>query len=114
MKIWINRAGQNLGTFTLEEVQRGLNQGQFVPGDLGWQEGMETWKPLAEFPGLRMPQRGFKHLRSPRSPQHRLMSRRRWVNNINDNRRPQDGPAWERRKDLGLFKALTQTWKEYF
>ena len=55
MKIWINRAGQNIGTFTLEEVQRGLNQGQFVPTDLAWQEGMETWKPLAEFAGLQMP-----------------------------------------------------------
>src|SRR4029078_8471554 len=31
MKIWINRAGQSLGTFTVEEVQRGLNQGQYVP-----------------------------------------------------------------------------------
>ncbi|MBV9491695.1 MAG: YIP1 family protein [Verrucomicrobia bacterium] len=55
MKIWINRAGQNLGTFTLEEVQRGLDQGQFVPSDLAWQEGMASWKPLADFPGLRLP-----------------------------------------------------------
>ena len=52
MKIWINRAGQNLGTFTVEEVQRGLNQGQYVPTDLGWQEGMASWKPLAEFASL--------------------------------------------------------------
>src|SRR5580700_11927148 len=55
MKIWINRAGQSLGTFTVEEVQRGLNQGQYVPTDLGWQEGMPTWKPLAEFASLQMP-----------------------------------------------------------
>ena len=54
MKIWINRAGQNLGTFTLEEVQRGLDQSRFVATDLGWQEGMETWKSLAEFPDLQM------------------------------------------------------------
>ena len=26
--------------------------------------------------------------------------------------READGPAWERRRKLGLFKALTQTWKE--
>jgi len=25
---------------------------------------------------------------------------------------PQDGPAWEPRKELGLVKALTETWKE--
>jgi hypothetical protein len=55
MTIWINRAGQQLGTFTLEEVQRRLEQGQFVPTDLAWQEGMPTWKPLSEFPGVRIP-----------------------------------------------------------
>jgi hypothetical protein len=113
MKIWINRAGQNLGTFTLEEVQRGLNQGQFVPGDLGWQEGMETWKPLAEFPGLQMPQ-----------PQLETSSLAPALQTSPDVPPPlagktlatiegeEDGPAWERRQQLGLFKALIQTWKE--
>src|SRR5271165_4660214 len=111
MKIWINRAGQNLGTFTLEEVQRGLDQGQFVPGDLGWQEGMETWKPLAEFPSLRMPQPRLEtsavapvHQTSPDVPPPLA---EKTLTTIDE-----DGPAWERRQQLGLFKALTQTWKE--
>ena len=111
MKIWINRAGQNLGTFTLEEVQRGLDQGQFVPGDLGWQEGMETWKPLAEFPSLRMPQPRFEtsslapvHQTSPDVPPPLAEQTLTTID--------EDGPAWERRQQLGLFKALTQTWKE--
>jgi hypothetical protein len=111
MKIWINRAGQNLGTFTLEEVQRGLDQGQFVPGDLGWQEGMETWKPLAEFPDLRMPQPRFET--SSVAPVLQTSAgfppplAEKPLATID-----QDGPAWERRQELGLFKALTQTWKE--
>ena len=112
MKIWINRAGQNLGTFTLEEVQRGLDQGQFVPGDLGWQEGMETWKTLAEFPGLRMPQQ------QPEPSPARIVQTSPDVpppladRTLATIEGEEDGPAWERRQQLGLFKALTQTWKE--
>jgi hypothetical protein len=113
MKIWINRAGQNLGTFTLEEVQRGLDQGQYVPGDLGWQEGMETWKPLAEFPGLQMPQPRVESSSlapalqtSPEVPPPLVEKTLATIEG------EEDGPAWERRQQLGLFKALTQTWKE--
>jgi hypothetical protein len=113
MKIWINRAGQNLGTFTLEEVQRGLDQGQFVPGDLGWQEGMETWKTLAEFSGLRMPQPQTESsstapvLQASRDVPPPLAEKT--LTTIGGE---EDGPAWERRQQLGLLKALIQTWKE--
>jgi hypothetical protein len=113
MKIWINRAGQNLGTFTLEEVQRGLNQGQFVPTDLGWQEGMETWKVLAEFSGLQMPSQQVQpptlvptNPASPNVPPPLGADTLATVEGI------EDGPAWERRKELGVVKALVQTWKE--
>jgi hypothetical protein len=111
MKIWINRAGQNLGTFTLEEVQQGLDQGRFVPGDLGWQEGMETWKPLAEFPSLRMSPPRFETSSLAPIPQTSSDAppplAEKTLTTIDE-----DGPAWERRQQLGLLKALTQTWKE--
>jgi Yip1 domain/GYF domain 2 len=55
VKIWINRAGQNLGTLDSEEVQRGLDSGRYLTADLGWREGMKNWKPLSEFPELRLP-----------------------------------------------------------
>src|SRR5262249_52963419 len=109
MKIWINRAGQNLGTFTQEEVQRGLTQGQFVVTDLGWQEGMETWKPLSEFPSLQMPPpKDVPPAPMPAPPmvssvQESALSR---IDEI------EDGPAWEQRQTLGFFKALFETWKE--
>jgi len=113
MKIWINRAGQNLGTFTLEEVQRGLDQGQYVPTDLGWQEGMESWKPLAEFAGLQMPIQQAEPAppvpafpSSPHIPPPLGDAPLAIVDDV------EDGPAWERRKELGLVQALTQTWKE--
>ncbi len=113
MKIWINRAGQNLGTFTLEEVQRGLDQSRFVPTDLGWQEGMETWKPLAEFPGLQMlPQQEPPPSLSSVAPSSPDVPPPLSEVTLATVEGAEDGPAWERRKELGLVKALTQTWKE--
>src|SRR5271154_2368978 len=109
MKIWINRAGQNLGTFTPEEVQRGLNQGQYVPTDLGWQEGMASWKPLAEFAGLQMPPPVVSVPLTPISPPpHDVPPPLREVTLTTIG--SEDGPAWEKRKQLGLVKALAETW----
>jgi hypothetical protein len=109
MKIWINRAGQNLGTFTEEEVQRGLGQGQFVATDLGWQEGMETWKPLSEFPSLQMP-RERESASSTTPPPPIAPPVAPTALTIVEGR--EEGPAWEQRQTLGVIKALVQTWKE--
>jgi hypothetical protein len=114
MKIWINRAGQNLGTFTLEEIQRGLEQGIYLPSDLAWQEGMETWRPLSAFPGITIPaaapdlpapvpdvvavnEPGAPPLWTQRSPVVAELV--------------EDQPAWESRHELGFVKALFATWK---
>jgi hypothetical protein len=102
MKIWINRAGQNLGTFTLEEVQRGLDQGQFVPTDLGWQDGMEIWKPLAEFSGLRMPPSD--------PPPPPLVPVPAGTQPVLTGSEPK--PAWERRREVGAIRAYFLTIRE--
>jgi hypothetical protein len=112
MKIWINRAGQNIGTFTLAEVQRGLNQGQFVPTDLAWQEGMETWKPLAEFAGLQMPGPQAPASLPPSVPLSPEVPPPLTQDTLARVEGTEDGPAWERRKELGFVKALLETWKE--
>jgi hypothetical protein len=113
MKIWINRAGQNLGTFTLEEVQRGLDQSRFVATDLGWQEGMETWKPLGEFPGLQtLPQQVPPASLAPMAPSSPDVPPPLSEDTLATVEGAEDGPSWERRKELGLVKALLQTWKE--
>jgi hypothetical protein len=109
MIIWINRAGQNIGTFTQEEVQQGLNDGRFVPGDLGWQEGMETWKTLSEFPGLQIPP---PLVQSAFPPPAQDAPPPMGAQLINIARTFEDGPPWEHRKELGFFKALIETWKE--
>ena len=112
MKIWINRAGQNIGTFTLAEVQRGLNQGQFVPTDLAWQEGMETWKPLAEFAELQMPAPQAPASLPPSAPLSPDVPPPLTQDTLARVEGAEDGPAWERRKELGFVKALLETWKE--
>jgi hypothetical protein len=113
MKIWINRAGQNLGTFTLAEIQRGLEQGIYLPTDLAWQEGMETWKPLSDFPGITIP--------TPAKPEPPvptpLPSRPSVSPPVLAQQSPivfdqtENEPAWENRSQLGFAKALFATWK---
>lgn len=53
--IFVNRDRRSLGQFTEQEVSNGLNSGQFLPDDLAWQEGMETWQPLSTFTHLPPP-----------------------------------------------------------
>ena len=46
----VNRGAESLGVFSEEDVREGLRSGRFVPTDLGWREGMESWQTLAQFP----------------------------------------------------------------
>ncbi len=115
MKIWINRAGQNVGTFSQEEVQQGLNAGRFIATDLAWQEGMETWKPLSEFPGIQIPppqppETVSSNPSAPLTPSAPPSIGSQPLATVSP--AFEDGPAWEHRKELGLWKALVETWKE--
>jgi hypothetical protein len=103
MDIWINRAGQHLGKYTLEEVQRGIDQGQFVATDLAWQEGMESWKPLSDFPGVRIPAVPVE----PPAPAYPTPPPSDVIVPSVD--RPDVAPAWERRPAEKLFPAFFKT-----
>jgi hypothetical protein len=103
MDIWINRAGQHLGKYTLEEVQRGIDQGQFVATDLAWQEGMESWKPLSDFPGVRIPAVPVE----PPAPDYPTPPPSDAIVPSVD--RPDVAPAWERRPAEKLFPAFFKT-----
>jgi hypothetical protein len=105
MKIWINRAGQNLGTFTLEEVQHRLDQGQFVATDLAWQEGMDTWKPLSEFPGLTPPP--ARPEAPPLVPPAEAPG-----TELATTPATEVAPAWERLSELGFGKAFLTTFRQ--
>jgi hypothetical protein len=108
LKIWINRAGQILGKLDIEEVQRGLQSGQYLPTDLGWRKGMENLKPLSEFPELRMPQAHAPAVRPP-IPEVLPTAQQQQLAAVEG---VEAAPAWERRQELGFAKALVTTWKD--
>jgi len=52
MLIHINRNGQQLGPYTLEQVNQYLTAGSLVPTDQAFTEGMPAWAPLETIPGV--------------------------------------------------------------
>lgn len=52
MQIYINRAGQQLGPYSIDDTKEYLRMGNLVPTDLAWHEGMPTWKPLSVILGI--------------------------------------------------------------
>ena len=47
--IHVNRGATTLGAFPEKEVREGLRTGRFQGSDLGWKEGMSSWKQLSQF-----------------------------------------------------------------
>lgn len=89
MKIHLNRAGHSLGQFTPDEVRAGYKEGKFVGTDLAWRDGMEVWRPLSEVIDDIAPD----------------------SLDTGETKPPvlQDGPAWERRSEMGFLAALIET-----
>lgn len=102
-QVHLNRAGQNLGSFTLEDVQKGLDAGRFIGSDLGWQSGMENWKPLSTWPELVIPV-------ETATPPPLIPPLLAAVINPEDVLR--DGPPWEKRSTIGYLQAIGLTAKE--
>lgn len=48
MAYHIARNNQQLGVFEEPDLQAKLAQGELLPTDLAWTEGMSSWKPLGE------------------------------------------------------------------
>lgn len=55
MQIHVARNGQQLGQYSIEEVNRQLAAGTLSPADLGWHEGLAGWAPLSSIAGLTLP-----------------------------------------------------------
>ena len=90
VKIHINRGGQSLGTFEPDDVRAGYRDGKFLAADLAWRDGMAEWRPLGDVIDEIAP--GSIEGAPPLAPALK-----------------QDGPAWERRDQLGFLKALLET-----
>ena len=92
--IHVARDGAKLGEFTIEQVRDGLGTGQFRNTDLGWQSGMAEWRPLSEFvaappPGA-APDQAVVVASAPTAAEG-------------------GGLPWERREQIGLFRAFFET-----
>ncbi|MBI4890571.1 MAG: DUF4339 domain-containing protein [Acidobacteria bacterium] len=48
MQYHISRDGKTYGPYALPDLQRMLAQGQLLPDDLAWSEGMSSWTPLKQ------------------------------------------------------------------
>jgi hypothetical protein len=68
MQIHVVRNGQNVGQFSVEEVNRKLADGTFSPSDLGWHEGAAAWAPLSSIAGVVIPPASAAPVPPPPSP----------------------------------------------
>jgi hypothetical protein len=55
MQIYVGKNGQQLGPFSLEEINRKLADRTFAGTDLGWYEGAAGWAPLSSVAGVVIP-----------------------------------------------------------
>lgn len=55
MQIYVGKGGQQLGPFSLEEINRKLADGSFAASDLAWYEGAAGWAPLSGVAGVVIP-----------------------------------------------------------
>ena len=52
MMMHIDRAGERMGPYSLEDVNRYLADGTLQPSDLGWYDGAADWVPVTNIEGV--------------------------------------------------------------
>jgi hypothetical protein len=52
VQITINRDGQQMGPYTVEQINEYLAQGSLLPTDHAWHEGMPDWVPVTQISGV--------------------------------------------------------------
>ena len=103
--IHVNRGVTNLGVFSEEEVREGLRTGRFQPSDLGWHEGMPSWKQLSQFPEF-----GAAAAAPAPPPQVAAGSTITPVaGSTSETPAARSGLPWEHRQERGLFNAFIET-----
>jgi hypothetical protein len=55
MQIHVARNGQEVGQYSIEEINRKLADRTLLPNDLAWYEGAANWSALSAIPGVTMP-----------------------------------------------------------
>jgi hypothetical protein len=106
--IHVNRGATSLGAFPEEEVREGLRTGRFVSTDLGWREGMPSWKPLSDFPDLISV--ASPGAAAPEAPPPQTPSAIAPVAvSTTETPAARTGLPWEHRQELGFVNAFVQT-----
>jgi hypothetical protein len=106
--IHVSRGATSLGAFSEEEVREGLRTGRFVSTDLGWREGMPSWKPLSDFPDLAGVAPRPAEAPPPQAPTTPMMIAPA-AEATTGASVVRDGLPWERREELGFVNAFVQT-----
>ena len=99
--IHVSRSGATLGIFEEEKVREGLRTGEFIGTDLGWMEGMATWRPLSELDDFRTappPPAAAQPVAAVPAPAATVITTT-----------ARTGLPWEHREQLGWFNALLET-----
>ena len=110
--IHISRSGGTLGVFDEARVREGLRTGEFIGTDLGWTEGMASWRPLSELesfgaqstgaaPGGPVPEPGGASTATPAAAPLVSSGETATAGGL--------GLPWENRESVGLVSALFAT-----
>ena len=102
--IHVSRSGATLGVYEEAKVREGLLSGEFIGTDLGWMEGMATWRPLSELDTFQTPTHAPPPVEPTLSPQ------------VYPSTSAADAPAavrtglpWDNRRTQSFFNALFDT-----
>jgi hypothetical protein len=94
--IHVNRGATSLGAFPEEEVREGLRTGRFASSDLGWREGMPSWKPLSQFSEFASA--------APAAPPSQI-----GATSTSETAAARSGLPWEHRHERGFANAFIET-----
>ena len=100
--IHVSRSGTTLGIFEEEKIREGLRTGEFIGTDLGWMEGMVSWRPLSELDDFRKAAPAAE----PVAAAAAVMTTSPAILGTTPAR---TGLPWENREQAGWFNALLET-----
>ena len=108
--IHVSRSGSTLGVFDEARVREGLTTGEFIGTDLGWTEGMPTWRPLSELETFREPASPPPPVVPPlESTEGSPAPAELAVSGVATATQERTGLPWENREGKSLVNALFDT-----
>jgi hypothetical protein len=107
--IHVSRSGATLGVFEEARVREGLATGEFIGTDLGWTEGMSTWRPLAELESFQTPAAPPPPVVPPLESAAASVAPAELVTTSATTVSGRTGLPWENRQNSSFFSALFDT-----